>query len=87
MDERTYQLFRYYQEALGFFKSPDTALWATKHHIKHFRGYTKADLAAVLAEVERQKTDTSPMVHLTQHQLEAMLSEFRTMQVPKELRA
>lgn len=33
MDERTYKLFRYHREALDFFKSPKTALWATKLHM------------------------------------------------------
>jgi hypothetical protein len=76
MDERTYKLFNYYQNVLCAFKTPETALWATKLHVER-NGYTQADLAAVLAEVERQKTDTSPMLHMTQHQLDAMLGNPR----------
>ncbi|MBN9221877.1 MAG: hypothetical protein J0I79_28380 [Mesorhizobium sp.] len=86
MDERTYRLFSYHKNALDFFKSPKTALWATKLHIKR-NGYTKTDLAAVLAEVERQKTDTSPMVHMTQWQLDQLVSAAGQLrQLPIELR-
>ncbi|TPM41386.1 hypothetical protein [Mesorhizobium sp. B2-3-4] len=86
MDERTYQLFTYYKGVLEFFKTPESALWATKHHIER-SSYTKADLQAVLAEVERQKADTSPMVHLSQHQLDEMVRGFYPMTVPDELSA
>jgi hypothetical protein len=72
MDDRLYEFYRYYTNVLDFFKTPETALWATKLHAKK-DGYTQAEIQAVLAEYERRKVDTSPMVHLTQHQLEVMV--------------
>ncbi|TPL94755.1 hypothetical protein [Mesorhizobium sp. B2-3-10] len=71
MDERTFQLYRSYKEELGVFTQP-SALWFLKMKVKR-EGYTKAEMNAALAEIERQKVDTSPMVHLTQRQLDALL--------------
>jgi hypothetical protein len=86
MDDRTYQLYRTYQGYVEFFTAPDLALWALKHHVEDSR-FTQADMDAVLAEHERRKIDTSPILHLTQNQLDAMLGAFRPMPVPDELSA
>lgn len=83
MDERTFQVFHQHREDLEFFTDPSLAVWATGVYVKN-HGYTEVELQAALAEVERQKTDTSPMVHLTQRQLDAMLNSYR-MQLPPEL--
>ncbi|RWE44250.1 hypothetical protein [Mesorhizobium sp.] len=83
MDERTYQVFHQHMENLAFFSSEAGAAWATGVHVKQ-NGYTEEQLQAVLAEVERQKVDTSPMVHLTQHQLDELLASHR-MPLPVEL--
>lgn len=49
--------------------------------------FKKAEIDALLADYLDHQANPSPMVHLTQHQLDAMLRTFRPMPVPDELSA
>jgi hypothetical protein len=83
MDERTYQVFHQHKTHLAFFTDRTLAVWATSQHVKR-HGYTEGQMEAALTEIERQKIDTSPMVHLTERQLDAMLTNYQ-MPLPTEL--
>lgn len=85
MNDRIYELFRVHSYHLETIRENRLALWATRHHVQRNR-YTEDDLIEVLAEQERRKTDSSPMLHLTQLQLDQMLRDAPyAMSLPTEL--
>ena len=85
MNDRLYALFRVHAYHLETFKEGSLALWATRQHVQLNR-YTEDDLLSVLAEHERRKADPSPMVHLSQQQLDRIVRNASyPMSLPTEL--